>query len=64
MDVSCLVNAAIVDVFDTGALDGDDEPGDHPGKVAEEEHDNGGDEDDRKVAISRLLRRSSLSKFI
>ena len=39
-------------------------PCDDARQVAEEEHDNGGDEDDRKVAISRLLRRSSLSKFI
>ena len=39
-------------------------PGDHPWQVAEEEHDDGGDENDGEVAISRLLSCSSLSKFI
>ena len=35
-----------------------------PGEVAEEEHDDSGDEDESKVVIFRLLRGSqSLSQF-
>jgi len=38
--------------------------GDDPGQVAEEEHDDGGDQNDGEVAISRLLGCSPLSKFV
>ena len=43
MDIGCFVNAAIVEGGDGFGEDEDDNggPGDHPGQVAEEEHDDG-----------------------
>ena len=45
MDIGCFINAAIVEDGDgcDGGEDEDDNggPGDHPGQVAEEEHDDG-----------------------
>ena len=68
VDIGCLVNAAIVEDGDGCGEDEDEDdnggPGDHPGQVAEEEHDDGWDENDGEVAISRLLSCSPLSKFV
>ena len=45
VDIGCLVNAAIVEGDDGCGEDEDEDdnggPGDHPGQVAEEEHDDG-----------------------
>ena len=39
-------------------------PGDHPGEVAEEEHEDGGDEDDGEVTVPGLLGGAPLPQLV